>query len=567
MTSPKETKAKIDVLTSLRFFAAFLIVVYHARDNFNFLSNLPEIVFSQGVTFFFILSGFILTYVYPKLDSFKEAAFYFVKRLARIWPLHLTILICSLILLPGGLLISGKGASEQGVFLANLFMLQSWVPNLEFYFSYNSPSWSISTEMFFYLAFPLLLLLSSKRVWLPLAVSSVVALSMIILASSLGWPGFSTNSASVHGLIAINPLSRLLEFATGMSLAVIFKNIVSKGNATHFNQATGTILEFICLSLCFIAIWKTNTLVELLTNSNLINKASQFWLSESGIVLVPFSALIILFALRLGGISKLLENKFFVYLGEISFAVYLVHYPILQYLGFYMPQQRSISALIIFIAILLLTSHLLYRLVEMPSRYWLTRLYKNWFIDREKRKLQTSSGNRLFQKSAFARTSIELSLLAGLVLLMTPKLDTVNSINRAEFPDSSQKYKVGKCLEINNLEVALKGNALKVDMLVSSTEDQEIDHFISYQILDRDGNEVKLLRSRIAPHNTKVESGKTWKSSLEIPLSKDDKANKLGIIIANKTLLDISGGLSDMNGKRLILPLDKAISKSQKNSI
>ena len=68
----KQTNQKLDVFTSLRFFAAVMIVVYHSNGLFGFSKDrIPILEWCQGVSFFFVLSGFILAYVYPKLETWS----------------------------------------------------------------------------------------------------------------------------------------------------------------------------------------------------------------------------------------------------------------------------------------------------------------------------------------------------------------------------------------------------------------------------------------------------------------------------------------------------------------
>src|SRR5882762_3313186 len=82
---------KLDALTTLRFFAAAMIVVHHSRGNFGIPSDWAvHLPLDQGVSFFFVLSGFILVYVYPRLDTWDARRKFWLARFARIWPAHIT---------------------------------------------------------------------------------------------------------------------------------------------------------------------------------------------------------------------------------------------------------------------------------------------------------------------------------------------------------------------------------------------------------------------------------------------------------------------------------------------
>src|SRR5438309_3517405 len=91
--------SKLHALTSLRFFAAAMIVMLHAQGYFGEIPVLGHFVLTQGVCFFFVLSGFILTYAYPALDRAGTMRF-LVSRLARIVPLHLVALLLYVLILP-----------------------------------------------------------------------------------------------------------------------------------------------------------------------------------------------------------------------------------------------------------------------------------------------------------------------------------------------------------------------------------------------------------------------------------------------------------------------------------
>ena len=84
---------KLDALTSLRFFAAMAIVIEHTKDAFHVTAWIHSpIPYDYGVSFFFVLSGFILTYNYREIGDFAACRRFYVARFARIWPLHVDAL-------------------------------------------------------------------------------------------------------------------------------------------------------------------------------------------------------------------------------------------------------------------------------------------------------------------------------------------------------------------------------------------------------------------------------------------------------------------------------------------
>ncbi|MCA9815105.1 MAG: acyltransferase [Cyanobacteriota/Melainabacteria group bacterium] len=559
----------IKVLTSLRFFAALAIVLYHAKLSFNCLHGLPDsIVFSQGVSFFFILSGFILTYVYEYFQTTKEVILYIGKRVGRLWPLHLVTFLICIFLVPRGLLTAPGNFSDPVTAILNLLMIQSWIPDLSIFFSYNAPSWSISTELFFYLSLPVLLYLSRKANWLPITACALSTGIIIFLCNHWNLPVWSATGLSVQGLVAINPLSRLLEFAVGIGCAQYFKKVADSASTTPLKS---TLFEIGAIVLAGLAVWNTEAISQTMKELPIIGTAGSYWLSESGIPLLPFALLIFVFAFQKGLISRLLCKKVFVLLGEISFAVYLVHYPLIKYQSYYLPQYRSAEALAIFLAVLLILSHLLYRLVEMPARSVISDGLKK-LLDRENNSSNSIFSNLRIAFKASAVTSMELVALIGLVLIAHPGIDTITDTDATYRLQSSyckgRNIAVGNNLEIQSLNVIRTDNQTTLEMVMKSKKDQTVNHFASVQLLTPDKKEHYLQLSRIAPLNSKLKSNSLWTARIELPIGKSTReVSDLGIILAQKEFLDIRGGKTDMDGKRLLIPLTRAqISDSSKHS-
>ena len=107
-----------------------------------------------GVTFFFILSGFLLAYGYKKRLMTREISTsdFYKARAVKLYPLH--ILCFAAVFLLG---IRNFVTADLPKAVLNLFLLQSWVPSPDYYMSYNAVSWFLSDELFFYLMFPFVL--------------------------------------------------------------------------------------------------------------------------------------------------------------------------------------------------------------------------------------------------------------------------------------------------------------------------------------------------------------------------------------------------------------------------
>ena len=365
----------LSALTGLRFVAAFVIFVHHLRGRF----GIPHFDWNLGpaVSFFFVLSGFILTYVYANRLTKQTVTKFLVTRCARIWPLHVVCLMLS-----GLVLFDQVKGHSLWNWLLSLGLLQSWAGNIQWSMSINAPAWSISTEMFFYLAFPILLLGSPKRFWLcfvGLLVFVFVSLRAMQVLESVDLLGASIQPAAV---IYTNPLFRLSEFVVGIITARIFlRHSTSRTNfAASPNLYVGTLLELASvLSIALYYVWFRNWggasaiychpwLGPLLAN----------WFSVCGSS-ITFAALIYVFALRRGILSQLTGSRSMVYLGELSFAFYLVHTIWIRRLDeliapHWLSPFIGVSACL---ALTLLFSAMLYRMVELPSKKWILNAYEN----------------------------------------------------------------------------------------------------------------------------------------------------------------------------------------------
>lgn len=370
---------KIAPLTSLRFIAAALIVVYHCGPAFipsldNILKHFEP---AQGVSFFFILSGFILGFVNTSLSTFRECTRFWIRRIVRLWPLHLLIFAIILLVFPREYHVA-QGAPRTAILLANAFMLHGWFPYPEFYFSVNSPSWSISAELFFYITFPILLIGSKKFTWLPLAVTGLLAGAFILLGNTFlsRLPDYGT---SVHALVYINPLVRILEFAVGISIASLIKKTYDKIPKLSFRACNA--LEFGTLALTIILILCTHPITKFLKKTFLLGEGGEEWLKYAGVPLVGFASLIAVLSFERGALSKFFSHPLLVLLGEISFATYMLHIPLLLCRNIFFPQTTGIEWFVVFLAALYLLSYCAYRLDSVVRRYILKstdRLFKKY---------------------------------------------------------------------------------------------------------------------------------------------------------------------------------------------
>lgn len=351
---------KLDQLTSLRFFAAFMIVIYHCDGFFGFtvekLHHLP-----QGVSLFFVLSGFILTYVYSRLETVSDIKNFWRARIARIWPAYMASLILGFILL-------GFPWETKRV-IANLFMIQAWCPMISYYFSYNSVAWSISTEFFFYLAFPVLIYKLNQNWKIKLFGAGLFLLFLIFLSHYFQVTQDFNASISKfvitqHWLIAVNPTSRIFEFVFGMVLGNLWLR-----KKLSLSVKWATVLEIAAILICGLSIYFSNYLMRMGLQLHL-GRAGGMWMANSG-SFWAFGLLIYLLAIGKGKVSKLMATPTLVLLGELSFSMYLIHQLLIR---FYVTHSHFFShispllALLGLMVVLFALSYCMWRYIEMPGR-------------------------------------------------------------------------------------------------------------------------------------------------------------------------------------------------------
>lgn len=216
-TPPTPTRTVVHTLTSLRFFAALAVFFFHASLFFlgtSVLSTVKVLAFAgpTGVSFFFVLSGFVLTWSHRPGDRSRD---FFRRRFARIYPLHLLSWLAAGILLTGlGFDLSGAGAALSAV------LLQAWVPSRDVLYAMDAPSWSLSCEAFFYALFPFVLP-SLTRLRPRAQALAMAALVVVVAGLAVVGPALTRAVDGPDGYVPeFLPLARLPEFLLGALLAL-----------------------------------------------------------------------------------------------------------------------------------------------------------------------------------------------------------------------------------------------------------------------------------------------------------------------------------------------------------
>jgi peptidoglycan/LPS O-acetylase OafA/YrhL len=338
-------KMRYEQLTFTRFLAALSIVVFHYGTNiFPFNYGAINFLFKQAyisVSYFFLLSGFIMIIAYKNKGEIKFLDF-LKKRFARIYPVY-GLSILTLITYK---ILTSQPLNLRDIFL-NITIVQSWIP--EFALSLNSPGWSLSVEVFFYITFPFLLnKFYSKCTFYKLItpiivffiVSQIVLHVLIKYFTSIGFPSYS------HNLIFYFPLMHFNEFLIG-NLAGLF--FIKGIKVRNYDYHIVIIIIFLFLLLLFK--------LEINFHNGMLS-----------FIFIPF---IILISSNNGYITKLFNTKYCVFFGKISFGMYILQVPVFYWVGGFIKYINISNPVIIFyssLTILILFSSICYVYFETPLR-------------------------------------------------------------------------------------------------------------------------------------------------------------------------------------------------------
>lgn len=157
-SAPYEKKSRLPALTGLRAFAALNLVFFHFSDPkaFGWFAPIVDNGYAS-VSFFLLLSGFILAYNYSDRATRGElrAKEFWIARVSRLYPVYLFTLLVSVEMLIAEYHARPRSEFAWGALLTPL-LLQGWSPSLSTF--WNTPAWTMSTEVFFYAIFPFVIL-------------------------------------------------------------------------------------------------------------------------------------------------------------------------------------------------------------------------------------------------------------------------------------------------------------------------------------------------------------------------------------------------------------------------
>lgn len=361
--------ARFVALDSWRGICAILVAIH----NLNYGFWLPQAPFvrhsSLFVDFFFVLSGFVITHAYgDKLEDRSGLGSFMLRRIGRLWPLHITMLAALIGLHTLKLIVSGfislppddtpiRDASPAGTLVTNLLLIQVFFRNMEL--SWNAPSWSISAEMWTYFLFGGVCLFSPKRPPPVVLMGGIALLAAGILA--LFSPAF----------LETNTDYAFVRCVFGFFVGHLVYRIWNAGISAPGSYG---ILEFSAVTLV---------------------AAFVFFVGEEPLSLAApfiFGFAVWVFAHERGPVSTLLTMRSFVYLGTLSYSIYMVHWFVrgvtkgagmvligLMGHGPAGPNWPIDILLVVYLVTVVLLASITFRLIEQPGRRYFNNLSERIF--------------------------------------------------------------------------------------------------------------------------------------------------------------------------------------------
>lgn len=371
---------RLVALDSLRGLAALIVVLLHI----NAASHVTEwTLIRQGwlaVDFFFVLSGFVITYAYiDKVESWPALFEFMLRRFGRVWPLHAFVLLLFVASELLKLVLSQRGLPTHeppfsgrytvGAIGANLFLVHSLgFHELE---TWNGPSWSISVEFYTYLVFALGCLFARRRI-------VAVALGMIAIAVLGLW---LWSPAYLLTTVGFGLERCLYGFFVGVLTALAFRALHRRG----WTIPMPTALEGAAVALAIgLALACAGDVAMTL------------------LAPIVFAAVVLVFGFETGRLSRILLKPALTWLGDRSYSIYMVHAFVIELLnrgllitgnltGFHAVTRMAVPDgmadvvfihdrfatdlfVAVYVGMVLVASDLAHRAVEQPGRALFNRL-------------------------------------------------------------------------------------------------------------------------------------------------------------------------------------------------
>lgn len=348
-------REKINSLTGIRFIAAYMVLISHIFGGKSLaLSDMGEI----SVQLFFVLSGFVMYLNYADKIKIQQISFkkFMLLRLFRLYPVY--FLSLTLYLLLRILLHLDEFFKFFKFWIINVAMIQSWFLDMNIAFSpINLPSWSVSDEIFFYLAFFIIVSkLSCKKILYWFIFYSCLWILLIFILKG-------NNRIPFMWLWYVNPLYRVCDFFAGYFVGYLF--VYKKNYKKYFS--------FLQLNIFTLSMLEISLLIILFGSQFAFPLDLYWWFA---IITQLISAFVIyVFAFNRGIFAKFLSATKMILLGEASYSLYLIHFVFLFVIVPYLSRRLFVFPLSLTSKLIIVTSELtlpvffsilLYKFYEAP---------------------------------------------------------------------------------------------------------------------------------------------------------------------------------------------------------
>jgi peptidoglycan/LPS O-acetylase OafA/YrhL len=356
-TENEQKLGRIEAFDSLRGLAALGVVLWHYGVHFDAhpLGRIFSPFYHAGylfVDFFFVLSGYVIARAYWTVQRERRLADNIRSRLARLYPLHFFTLVIvaglQLMLASHGRAPFIYSANDAYHFFLNLFLLNG--TGLQSGFSFNGPSWSISCEFLVNVAF--LVFISSAIFWRCLysIVAVLLALTLFMVSGTL------LRNNLILGYVDPQLVRCMLGFSTGVLLQLAQQRgwwLEGVGSRwVREIMAIGAIAS----TLMFMAYQRPHATIM------------------AYLIFIALSALVLVTVFRSVAVNRVLRSPALVFLGEISYSIYLTHFPLqlsFVILSVYLEMDinyADTSVLTLFFVLLIGLSWITYRYIEKPGQ-------------------------------------------------------------------------------------------------------------------------------------------------------------------------------------------------------
>ena len=330
----------LPALTGLRFLLALWVILHHLTGPGMRLDataqGWPHPVYALirggylAVATFFVLSGFVLARNYGWGDwHAARLRRYAVARFARVYPVYALSFA-----LVAPFVIADRAPRKPGLIADYGLLLQGWTGHLPV--GWNTPAWSLSCEVFFYVSFPLAVVVLRRVHPAALAAAACLLTRMLLVVGVRDeW----------------KPLVHFSDFVMGIAAASFYERLARSGRqpAGYWLYLPGAA------ALAALIAWP-----EVLPGAIDLNSA-----------LRPLNAMLLVgFALGTGTVARALSSRLAVFLGKSSYAMYILHVPVLWWVRRWSPDLPPA----VYVALVITISALVYRFFEEPANRYIRAL-------------------------------------------------------------------------------------------------------------------------------------------------------------------------------------------------